>query len=312
MSKYEETFNSFYNDDDDIELTEEELALSDSLDKLGKRQNNFDSNHDKITKEMLEDLAREARHKKYLLSTDISEKAINERVPQLVAQYREGEARPVQVQMMGGSTNLEQLSFATGMECVQLLTGYDVMTFLQENDGVQYRTSAAMEAYLRENHPECFKERPENYINPAAISDPISREIMSLDIPVGKPKEVKRNLEAALGEDLERSDLDGVLYMNYFGEHEGHYRGVDNDIQFFLGITNETVQKGWATPDLIMICVPVDGSPEKIAWFNLKTGYNKKASAWKEDYGSITRKIKQILKVEEMTDFKMQDTRGKK
>lgn len=306
----------------DIDLTEEELAFSKSIDALAEKESIASNRSDRISKELIESLIDDIRKVKFLFTnykgtseipSDL-EGPILQRIPCIVAVYEPGSEIPKKCIKAKNGASLGRSFVDPGDSISVVLDPVTASRIFCENDFIKYRTADAIEQYLRANAPECFKERKENYINPAAIADPASRMIMSMNIPVTNHKELEDNFET-FSEDsdieIERSedpDIKMITTEPIFS-HEGSYRGHRTMITIYLCLTEESLKKkSVICPDCYVVCEDqVDGSIKE-AFFNLKTGFNRKEMHWKSDYGSITRKIKRILQLEQMTDFKQQDS----
>lgn len=291
-----------------IILTKEEKQLSSQLDKLAKSQIDQETKDQYITKNMLEQLIDGARQQKFLMNVE-DPNVINERVPGLIAFYKNDDpyGKPYKIQIRKETNVFVPADSTTEV----LLSGSEIMRFLAENGGIKYKTSEALTEYVKDKYSDLFFTRKYNYVNPWAVGEEISKWILSLNIDVDSYENTKENLEYALGEDLESSEIDGILYMNYFDSSPARFRNVDKVMDFYLGITEHSREKEYPCPDLIIVCTPgneAKGEDVTVASFNLKTGYEAKENAWKTDSMSITRKIRKAMVDNNMTDSKMQDS----
>lgn len=322
----------FYEDSEDFEeidmSKEDELLISQTIDRIADDEARAGNRSDRISKELIESLVDDMRRitfvfKNYKGSSDLPsdlDNVIHDRVPCIVAVHSKDNPIPKKCIKAKIGSSLGQGIVDDGDEIEVVLDSVDAARIFCENNFIKYRTADAIEQLLRETAPKCFKERKENYINPAAIADPASRMIMSMNIPVTEHSELEQNFETLMyqqgleSEDpQDDQDIITVTTEPIFS-HEGFYRGDRTMISIYLCLTKESLRKqSVICPDCYIVCEnQVDGTVKE-AFFNLKTGYNRKEMHWKADYGSITRKIKKILQDEQMTDFKQQDSnRGKK
>lgn len=302
---------------------ESQLAFDHQLDNISRNESELRKNL-LITKEMIDDLVTNIKKFDFLFKDKstgqytldkIDENTLLNRIPAIYEVIVNGDEEHPERCFKAKASNsfgMELVNHEIGEQEYMILSPYDAVSFFIECKGIKYRTSQLIEDQLRSEFPNCFRDHHQNYINPAEISDPASREILAMDIPVTTHDELLDNfMEVTNGEATECDEFDGVAYFwdEPISSHPGHYRHHDKEITTYLCLTEESLnKKSVITPDCLVLCEDCEDGSSVAGIFNLKTGYNKNEKAWKSDYMSITRKIKQQLKDKEMTDFKQQDT----
>ena len=304
-------------------INESQLAFDHQLDNISRNDSELRKNL-LITKEMIDDLVTNIKKFDFLFKDKstgqytldkVDENTLLSRVPAIYEVVVDGDYEHPSKCFKAKASNtfgIELVNHETGEQEQMILSPYDAVAYFVECKGIKYRTAQLIENQLREEYPNCFRDHHQNYINPAEISDPASREILAMDIPVTNHDELLDNfMELTGGEATKCDEFEGVAYLwdEPVSSHPGHYRHHDKEITTYLCLTEESLnKKSIITPDCLVLCEDCEDGSSVAGIFNLKTGYNKNEKAWKNDYMSITRKIKQQLKDKEMTDFKQQDT----
>ena len=308
-------------DDSNLEPDEDQLAFDHQIDNISRNETELRKNS-LITNDMIDNLVDEIRKFDFLFrkSDDgqyhIEPDMQNSIIDRISGIYKvtndKGELVRCFKAKQSGTFGTELVNPDNGEETEIILDPTTAVQIYLQSGKIKYKTSDMIKEYLKQDYEDCFKDTHQNYINPAEISDPASRIILSMDIPVTDHNELKDNFMVATNYEAEECDgeFEDVAYIwdTPVASHPGHYRGRDKDITTYLCLTNTSLnKKSIITPDCLVVCDDRYDGSRSYGIFNLKTGYNRSLGEWKNDFMSLTRKIKTILKDEHMTDYKQQD-----